>query len=283
MPLSQNAHLKLTETGMTHPREREQQALYRVYSFGQFRLFSNDRMVKEPMWRRSKAKTLLKWFILNPGKLCSADQFIDLFWPDLPLDAAMGNLHVTIHFLRHLLEPSLGSRQESKFVRRQANNFYWFHADDTWWTDTSDVEHLFERAKAYDRYEDYSRALYYYRKIVSYCSLGFMPEDGPEEWLQPYRQHYEYIYSQVLVRLMQIYQLRNETEEVLEHAYLALASNPYCEPALQVIIEGYLNVGNTSMAMHKLEHFHSSLQHNLGMEPGKEIRALREKIMLAGE
>jgi DNA-binding SARP family transcriptional activator len=283
MFLPQNAHTHVDMHHATHPREREQQASYRVYSFGQFRLFSNERAIKEPMWRRSKAKTLLKWFVLNPDKLCSADQFIDLFWPDLPLDAAMGNLHVTIHFLRHLLEPTLCSRQESKFVRRQANNFYWFHVDETWWTDTSDVEQFFENAKAYDRREDYSKALYYYRKIVSYCSLGFIPEDESEPWLQPYRQHYSYMYSQVLVRLIQIYQLRNEMEEVLEYAYLALAVNPYCEPAIRAIIDAHLKEGNTSMAIHKLENFHHSLQDNLGMEPSKEMYALRQKIMLSNK
>ena len=283
MLLPQNAPTPSDRFHATHPREREQQASYRVYSFGQFRLFSNERAIKEPMWRRSKAKTLLKWFVLNPDKLCSADQFIDLFWPDLPLDAAMGNLHVTIHFLRHLLEPTLCSRQESKFVRRQANNFYWFHMDETWWTDTSDVEQFFENAKAYDRREDYSKALYYYRKIVSYCSLGFIPEDESEPWLQPYRQHYSYMYSQVLVRLIQIYQLRNEMEEVLEYAYLALAVNPYCEPAIRAIIDAHLKEGNTSMAIHKLENFHHSLQDNLGMEPSKEMYALRQKIMLTNK
>ena len=283
MFLPQNAHTQLDTLYATHPREREQQASYRVYSFGQFRLFSNEKAIKEPMWRRSKAKTLLKWFVLNPGKLCSADQFIDLFWPELPLDAAMGNLHVTIHFLRHLLEPSLCSRQESRFVRRQANNFYWFDMDDTWWTDTSDVEQFFEKAKTYDRHEDYNKALYYYRKIVSYCSLGFIPEDESEPWLHPYRQHYSYMYSQVLVRLIQIYQLRDEPEEVLEYAYLALATNPYCEAAIRAIIDAHLKEGNTSLAMHKLENFHGSLQRDLGMGPSQEMYALRQKIVLANK
>lgn len=108
-----------------HPREREQQAIFRAYSFGQFRLFCQDTFIRETMWRRNKAKTLLKWFLLNPGKLCSADQFIDLFWPDLTLEAASINLYVTIHCLRRLLEPALSPRQESKFIRRQSNNFYW--------------------------------------------------------------------------------------------------------------------------------------------------------------
>lgn len=283
MLVPQDRQWRSDKQSALHPREREQQAVYRAYSFGQFRLFGADKPIKEPVWRRNKAKTLLKWFILNPGKLCSADQFIDLFWPDLPLETAMGNLHVTVHFLRHLLEPSLGPRQESKFIRRQTNNFYWFHMDDSWWTDTSEVQHLFETAKLYDRAEEYLKASYYYRKVVSYCSAGFIPEDINAEWLRPYRQHYEYIYSQVLVRLLHIYQQRNELEEVLEYAYLALELDPYCEPAIKAIIDAYLKQGNVAMARHRLENFHVFLHQELGMRPGKEILALRKKIAVAGE
>ncbi len=283
MSLSRELATNFEKVHTLHPREREQQATYRVYSFGQFRLFNSDTSIKESMWRRNKAKTLLKWFILNPGKLCSADQFIDLFWPNLSLDSAMGNLHVTIHFLRHLLEPELGSRQGSRFIHRQNNNFYWFEMDDTWWTDTSEVQNFFDTAKSYDRCDDEVRALYYYRKVVSYCSLGFIPEDEAEEWMRPYRQHYDYIYSQVLLRLIQIHQRRNESEEVLEYAYQALALDPYREPAIKAIIDMHLQQGNTSMAMHKLESFRHFLHSELGMEPSKEMRALRKKITLARE
>ncbi|BCL84206.1 hypothetical protein ccbrp13_66710 [Ktedonobacteria bacterium brp13] len=283
MSLSQEMYLKPGSMYQLHPREREQQSVYRAYSFGQFRLFDGDKPIKEPMWRRNKAKVLLKWFILNPGKLCSADQFIDLFWPDLPLDAAMGNLHVTIHFLRHLIEPSLETRQESKFIRRQANNCYWFDMDETWWTDTSDVQYFFDAAKGYDRSGDDVRASYYYRKVVNYCCLGFIPEDEAEEWLKPYRQHYDYIYSQVLIRLIQIYLQRNELEEVLEYAFLALDQDPYCEPAMKAIIDVNLKQGNILVAKSKLDHFRNFLQHELGIEPSKEMRALRKKIMLASE
>ena len=146
MSLVQVANARPDKEYLAHPREREHGAIYRAYSFGQFRLLCKDRPIREAMWRRNKAKALLKWFLLNPGKLCSADEFIDLFWPDLPLETACGNLHVTMHCLRHLLEPSLSPRQESKFIRRQTNNFYWFDMDETWWTDITDVQHLFDTA-----------------------------------------------------------------------------------------------------------------------------------------
>lgn len=269
------------ETAVPHPREREQDALYRAYVFGQFRLFCQGKPIKEAMWRRSKVRVLLKWFLLNPGKLCSADEFIELFWPDIPLETAASNLHVTIHCLRHLLEPSLGPRAMSRYIRRQSNKFYWFEMDETWWTDLTEVQQLFETARMFDARKDDVRASFYYRKIVSYCSLGLLPEDEAEEWLRPYRQRYEHIYIQVLVRLIQIYQQRNELDEVLEYAYLALSLDPYCEPAVKAIIDAYVKQGNTTKAMHRLDNFRLFLQEELGIEPSKEIHSLQTKIIKA--
>lgn len=264
---------------LAHPREHEQGALYRAYAFGQFRLVCHGEPIKEVSWRRSKMKALLKWFLLNPGKLCSADQFVDLFWPDVPLETAIGNLHVTIHCLRHLLEPSLGPREGSKFVHRQSNNFYWFEMDESWWSDIGAVRQLFDTARAFDTSGDDVKASFYYRKVVGHCSAGFLPENEGEEWLRPYRQHYEYIYLQVLVRLIQLYQRRNELEEVLEYAFLALSLDPYCEPAMKAIIDVYFKQGNVVKAKHRLDDFGSLLQQELGVEPSKELHDLCRKIM----
>lgn len=279
MSLLQGTPVLSDKQGLAHPREREYAAHYRTYFFGQFRLLSQDKPIKETMWRRNKVKALLKWFLLNPGKLCSADEFIDLFWPEVPLETASDNLYVTIHCLRHLLEPALGPRETSAFIRRQSNNFYWFEMDERWWTDIADVQDLFNTARAFDAHGDDVRASFYYRKVVSHCSLGFLPEDESEQWLRSYRQHYEYIYLQVLVRLIQLYQQRGELEEVLEYAYLALSLDSYCEPAMKAIIDTYFKLGNRGMAMRRLDDFGSFLQQELGMEPSKEMHALRMKIV----
>lgn len=283
MSLLQEGSVSPDMQSLAHPREREYSACYRTYFFGQFRLFIWEKPIKETMWRRNKVKALLKWFLLNPGKLCSADEFIDLFWPDVALDTACGNLYVTIHCLRHLLEPALGPREASKFIRRQSNNFYWFEMDETWWTDIMDVQHLFDTARAFDTRGDDVKASFYYRKVVGHCSSGFLPEDEPEQWLRPYRQHYEYIYLQVLLRLIQIYQKRGELEEVLEYAYLALSLDVYCEPAMKAIIDVYFKQGNMGMAICRLDDFGSLLQQELGVGPSKEMHALRMRIIERGE
>lgn len=266
---------------LTHPREYEYQAMYRAYLFGPFRFFCGKQSVGELMQRRNKARMILKWFLLNPGKLGSADEFIDLFWPEIPLDKALGNFHVTMHYLRRMLEPTLTARQESTFIHRKPNNFYWFQMDEHWWMDTSDLEMLLERGREYDLRGDDRRAAYYYRKVAQYCSQGFLLEDEAEDWLLPYRNRYKHIYSQVLLRLIQIHTQWNELDDVLEYAYQSITSDPYSEIAIRAIVDAHLQQGNVALARHRLEAFWSSLYSDLGLHPNKEFYALRERIRSA--
>src|SRR5437870_2812958 len=80
-------------------------ALYKAHFFGPFRVTRDNELLGEPIWRRNKAKALLKWFLLNTDGMYSADQLIKSFWPDVTRASAERNFYVAIHYLRHLLEP----------------------------------------------------------------------------------------------------------------------------------------------------------------------------------
>src|SRR5581483_5838624 len=109
---------------------RRSDALYKVHFFGLFRVLRDNQPLGEPVWRRNKAKSLLKWFLLNTGRMFSADQLIKSFWPDMTRASAERNFHVSIHYLRHLLEPDLPPRHESTYIRRNKDNLYWFELDE---------------------------------------------------------------------------------------------------------------------------------------------------------
>ncbi|HEU5374012.1 MAG TPA: BTAD domain-containing putative transcriptional regulator [Ktedonobacteraceae bacterium] len=274
---------RVAEHHLVHPREREHQAHYRAYLFGPFRLFHKNVPIGKQMRRRSKAGTLLQWFLLNPGKLGSADEFLDLFWPDVSSETALCNLHVAIHYLRHLLQPELRTRQESKFIHRRPNNFYWFDMDETWWADTADVPHLFETARKTEQFGKDVKASFYYRKVISYCSLGFLPDSTSEQWLEPYLRRYEYVYSQALQRMIHFCSQRGELEEAMEYAYQALAVDPYCEPATKAIIDVHLQQGNIPAASRTLNDFCTFFQQELGVGPSKDFHLLRDRIIEASD
>nr|HET6905131.1 BTAD domain-containing putative transcriptional regulator [Ktedonobacteraceae bacterium] len=254
-------------------------AHYRVHFFGPFRVIHDDQSLGESVWRRNKAKALLKWFLLHPGKLHSVEQLIKLLWPDLKQAAAARNLHVTIHYLRHLLEPDLAPHQGSRFILRNKNNFYWFALDETWWTDVFDIQRLSLLAKKADQGGDQTLAIFYYRQIIRYCSLGFLPEDTYEDIFYPYHRQYDYAYTQVLERLLHLYSQANMLDEVLTIAFQALSLNPYSETAVKAIIIAYFRQGNIAGAIRQLDDFQSFLKQELGIEPGEDILLLRGKML----
>lgn len=250
---------------------------YRAYFFGPFRLFLDDQPLGEP-WRRNKAKTLLKWFLLNPGKFYSAEQLIDLFWADFPSNTAIRNLHVTMHYLRHLLEPSMTPHQESSFLHRTKHNFYWFELDPCWWVDVIDIPRLYTTAREFDQRGQYSKAVSGYRKIVTHSSVGFLPEDIYEKAFTPYLREHECIYMAVLERLIYIATCQHAFNEALMYSHYALASDPYCESAMSAVVNAYLQQGNTAGAVCKLNDFLRQLKQDLDKGPSQELLLLKEKL-----
>lgn len=252
--------------------------LYRVHFFGPFRVTRDNQPVGEPLWRRNKAKVLLKWFLLNPGRMFSIDQLIECFWPSINRSSARRNLYVAIHHLRHLLEPDLSPRHESTYIRRNKDNFYWFELDETWWADIFDVHHHYTEAKEAEQRGKQTVAITHYRQVVTYCSRGFLHEDAYEDTFSPYRRHFERIYTEVLESLMHFYSQVGRVDEVLTYAHHALLVDPYCESAVKAIAQAYFHQGNAAGAIHELDYFQAFLKKDLGVEPGEDILSLRKSI-----
>lgn len=251
---------------------------YRVHFFGPFRVVRDNQLIREPVWRRSKAKALLKWFLLNAGTMFSTDQLIECFWPNTSRPSAERNLHVAIYYLRHLLEPDLLPHHESKYIRRNGNNLYWVELDESWWADVFDLHYYYTAAQKAEQRGDSATAIPYYRKVTEYCSLGFLHEDAYDDTFSPYRRHYERIYTEVLESLMRLSTQAGKVDEVLTYAHHALLVDPYCESAIKAIVHAYIRQGNTAGAIRKLDHFQAFLKEDLGLEPGEEILSLRKRI-----
>lgn len=254
-------------------------AHYKAYFFGPFRLIRDEQALGEPTWRRNKAKALLKWFLLNPGDLFSVEQLSKLFWPEVSPRVAASNLHVTLHYLRHVLEPNLTSGGLSTFIRRNRYNYYWFDLHDDWWTDVADIQYLTTSAKEAERRAEVSQAIALNCQLISYYSLTFLPEDIYEDIFSPYRRQHEYAYTQLLEHLMNLCIQSSRFNDALSHALYTLSLDPYNENAVKTIVQVYLHQGNTTGALRQLDEFESILKQEMGIKPGKEIITLRSSIL----
>lgn len=268
----------------TEKEERyfSQQAMpYKAYFFGPFRLSRDEQPLGEPNWRRNKARALLKWFLLNPGSLFSVEQLIKLLWPDVSQRVAASNLHVTLHYLRRVLEPELAPGRESTFIRRNRHNCYWFELNDVWWSDVFDVQHLSTLAKDAERRGELAKAISFYNTLISYYSQGFLPEDIYDDIFSPYRRQHDYAYVQLLEHLMQIHIQMERFDEALSCALHILSQDPYSEDAIKTMVQIHLRQGNATSAIRQIDDFQRSLKQDLGIEPGEELLTLRRSILNA--
>lgn len=231
-----------------------------------------------PAASRKKGLHMLLWFLLNPGKPCSAEQFVDTLWPETDPDKAISSFDVNMHSLRRLLEPELGPREESSFIRHHSNRVYTFESADMWWTDIADLELLYQRGHTWDNAGDIDRARFYYRRVSEYVSQGPLLDGESSPWLDPFRRRYALMCSQALARLMQIDVDRGGDEELLESAYQMLRVDRYNQLATRVIVEACLRKGNRSGAARRLEAFCNAVQRDLGLQPPSEFVELRQEL-----
>ncbi|RJQ75667.1 hypothetical protein D5S17_19825 [Pseudonocardiaceae bacterium YIM PH 21723] len=265
------------ENGLNHPRELENEAPCRAYLFGHMRIYLGDHRVALETSRR-KALHILLWFLLNPGRPCLADQIVDMLWPEAEPDKAIRGFDVNMHALKRLLQPELGPRERSSFIRRHANRVYTFESAETWWTDVADLELLYRRGHTFDIAGDAARARFYYRRVSDYVSHGPLLDQESIPWLERYRRRYDLMCSQALSRLMQINLDHGLDEDLLESAYQMLRLDRHNQLATRVIIDVSLRNGNHSRARRRLEAFYDAVQRDLGVTPPKEFEELRSRL-----
>jgi DNA-binding SARP family transcriptional activator len=262
-----------------HPKEREQQATYRAYLFGPFRVFRGTESLGQRSQRREKALVLLRCFLLNPGRPHSIDELIDITCPGSTPDKAVSSFHVAMHCLRRMLEPDLQRGAESSYIRRSGAIFYRFEPGNRWWTDTAEVDWLFEQGHTHDDRGDARRASFYYGQLVAHPVRRFLEDDDSQnQWLAPFRRRYEALHTQALLRLMQIHGERGERDESLEYAYQMLTVDPYNERAAITVVESDLEHGRSGRAQHKLGVFLESCRRDLGITPSHDLLSLRHRV-----
>lgn len=221
---------------LVHPRQLEYSSEFRAYLFGRPRLFYGDEELCLET-NRKKCIHILLWFLLNPQKPCSADQFVEVLWPDVDPLRALGRFDVNVHALKRILQPGLRPHESSRFIRHHANRVYSFAGDGSWWSDIEDLELSCRRGNSYDLAGDHVRARFYYRRVGAFISRGQILSEDTDAWLDRYRRKYALMSSQALMRLLHLDLGHGVWEEVIETAYLLRAVDPGNPRALAALAD----------------------------------------------
>lgn len=264
-----------------HPREIEDAARFRAYLLGTPRLYADGDPVPPGRIARRRAWEILVWFLLNPGKPAMAEALADQLWPDDHPERVASSFHVSLHALRRALEPGLGRREESAFIRRHSNRIYSFDPAGQWWTDVSDLEQVHRAGHASERAGDMACAHFYYRRVAGYVAQGTLLDGEAGDWLTPYRRRYRQMCQQSLTRLMILEARQGSEHDLLESAYLTLKIDRYNQLATTVIVESNLRDGRAPAAAERLAKYCRALRADLGVAVPDEIAELALRVQAA--
>jgi len=251
---------------------------YEALFFGTFQVRRDGSRLSAAALNRASARTLLKWFVLQPGTRFEAHELCEILWPGQKPKDTLNRLHMAVHHLRHLLEPELAARQPSLFIRPTANGQYSFDFAGRWRTDVLEAERLLGGGKAAETEGDDAAAIAAYEGVLGYHERTFLAEDLYSEAFDPLRAEYEVSHDTVQSKLLHLYLASGITYKALTCALSMQERNPYSEEAATTLAEISLRLGNPLSARLQLQSYLETVQRELGVAPGTGALRLYERI-----
>jgi len=221
---------------------------------GRFEVAVNGAAVAESHWTRRHAAALVKVLALAPSRRMHREQIIDLLWPDDTIEEAAPKLHKAAHFARRALDVP------NAVVLRGDSVILCPEAEVT--VDAEQFEELGRRALA-----DGDAAMA--RRALELYGGELLPQDRYEEWAEERREH-------LRLRQLDLLRLDARWDRVVELD----ASDELAHLAL---MRRHAANGDRHAALRQFERMDRTLRRELGVAPGREALALRDRLIAEHE
>ncbi|MFI9273712.1 BTAD domain-containing putative transcriptional regulator [Kitasatospora sp. NPDC052896] len=183
---------------------------------------------------RPKTRSLLRLLALHGGRAVHREVLLDALWPDLPSDAGVRNLQVTVSRLRVLLGPGL-------LVRTGAS--YGLALDGELVSDVREFEHAADAARGYARATGEERAAGL-RAARRWYGGDLLPEEGPAEWVVEERARLRARAAEVSALLAEAELATGRIRAAVRAAEESLRLEPFHDAAWRTLIDAYRRAGD---------------------------------------
>jgi DNA-binding SARP family transcriptional activator/tetratricopeptide (TPR) repeat protein len=218
---------------------------------GGFEVLLDGVAVPPSAWPRPQAATLVKVLAVTPGRHLHREQLIDRLWPDLTVSEAAPRLHKLAHYARR----ALGGDRSAVVLRGETVSLF---PDIDVVVDAATFSHAADEALAAGTPTAASAAADTYGGPL-------LPDDRYQPWTEDLREH-----------------LRMRHRELLRVAGRwndMLADDPADEDAHVGLMTRYLEAGDQRAALRQFERMDAALRRELGVAPGRQALALRDRVL----
>lgn len=242
-----------------------------VRTFGTTDIRAGDLAIDPP--RRSRL--VLQYLVAHRARPVAREVLLETFWPGSPPAAARNSLNVAVTLLRRALRPAYGDRPVVIF----RDESYRLDPALEVWVDREEFDRLVRRGAECRRSGDHAGAV---RALGSARALyrGPLFEDEPyEDWIVTMRRALAADHLAMLTDLgesLAAIGARAESAEVLRSV---LAIEPEREDVHRRLMDLHASEGRGYLALRQFEACRAALRRSLGVEPGPETHAARERIL----
>jgi DNA-binding SARP family transcriptional activator len=240
---------------------------WRIELLGGLRARRGDVVIDRFATRKTGA--LLARLAYYPDRIHSREELMELFWPEMDVDAARHNLRQTLFTLRRLMEPP-GKSAEPVLLSDQSSIRL---APGYALTDVAEFESVLRVAKnspTGERLEDLVQAAEIYH--------GELLAGHYDEWLLPERRRLEAAYLAAIQELQSLLLEAGDPLQAVQYALRAAAANPYEEETHCAVMRLYAAAGQTEAVQRHFVEFRNRLQDDLEEQPSETMCQLAEQL-----
>ncbi len=242
---------------------------------GSFELHPGNQLMPPEMFPRRDALTLLKILLMHRGRPVPCDQLAEMLQPGADPRLAVNRLHVLVHTLRRLLEPS--AQRPWLFIRNDGGCYY-FNRDAPHRLDVRTFLDSIELGGRLEGKNGAAKAIDAYEMAISLYGGDLFEDEPYAEWCWEEREILREAYLDALARLAVLYQERGVTDRSMELSRTALRIDPLREHMHLELIRALWLEGRRAEALRQYGVCQEILQRELGTTPGPEIVQLARDI-----
>jgi two-component SAPR family response regulator len=241
-----------------------------VRTLGKFEVFIGERRVAR--WRAGKARNLLQYLLLRPGRVIPRDVLFEALWPTL--DAPRGSLKVAVHMLRSILaDAGAAADNHGSGISIVTQECGYSIETTNVWVDFQEFGSLIMQTQDKQVKSSPQESVAKLRMAAGLYHGEFLP-GVTMPWAEPQREWLRSLALSALHRLVAFAAQDGDDLHVLDYCHKILDIDSLHEETYRTLIRLYGQLGQLGQAHRWYKLCSSSLRDVVGIGPNEATRSV---------
>ena len=247
-----------------------------VRFLGKFQASINQASINQ--WHSVKARSLLKYLVIQRGRPISKDVLIEVLWPNGDPYLANNNLKAAARALRQTLSAGYNSDNDLQWILFQDGN-YMISDKVKLWLDIDEFEYRWQIGRRLERQGKTNEALSEYQTAEMLYKGDFLEDELYEDWTTLRREALKDIYLAILVKLADFSMQQGDYDGCTSYCRKILDKDICREDAYQRLMCSYSRLGQRSRAISWYRLCEKTIKTELDVNPQQRTVELYHKLL----